>query len=165
MKPSSVTHACLLTHVTLHQDTHTHTHTHSDRVHRYTNKTKIQSKNFATVWIELSHLMFHSWNECVVCVSSCKRVLRNFCRRRSFYVCVFVCVCLCCTAPANSNSSVASEQEERGSLKTQIQQLHNQQFCSSQNPPVLRTHSSLVPIFLSLPRMLAQPTHHPPLLP
>ena len=50
-------------------------------------------------------------------------------------VCICVCVCLCCTPPANSNSSVASEQEERGSLKTQIQQLHNQQFCSSQNPP------------------------------
>lgn len=46
----------------------------------------------------------------------------------------FLCVCLCSASPANSNSSVASEQEERGSLKTQIQPLHNQQFCSSQNP-------------------------------
>ena len=45
-----------------------------------------------------------------------------------------MCVYLCCSPLANSNSSVASEQEERGSLKTQIQQLHNQQFCSSQNP-------------------------------
>lgn len=46
----------------------------------------------------------------------------------------FLCVCLCCASPANSNSSEASEQQERGSLKPQIQQLHNQQFCSSQNP-------------------------------
>lgn len=41
---------------------------------------------------------------------------------------------VCCSSPANSNSPAASKQEERGSLKTQILPLHNQQFCSSQNP-------------------------------
>lgn len=56
-------------------------------------------------------------------------------------------MCLCCSSPANSNSSVASEQEERF-IKNQIQSLHNQQFCSSQNPlPVLQTHFSFIPIF------------------
>lgn len=59
-------------------------------------------------------------------------------------------VCLCCTPPANSNSSVASEQEERGSLKTQIQRLHNQQFCSSQNPHATNT-LLLHPLFLLPP--------------
>lgn len=38
---------------------------------------------------------------------------RGFSTRRDIFM------CLCCASLANSNSSVASEQEERGSLKTQ----------------------------------------------
>lgn len=98
----------------------------------------------------------------VLCVSLCKRVWKISVLQKKF-LCVCVCVCLCCTSPANRNSSVASEQEERGSLKTQIQQLHNQQFCSSQNPRCYEHTPPSFLIFFSLPR-LAECWQSPPII-
>lgn len=93
------------------------------------------------------------------------RFLRNFCTVNVVVscACVFMCMCLCYSPPANSNSSVASEQEERGSLKTQIQQLHNITVLFIPEPPrdtnTLPLHRHLLP---PSPAGRAHPSSSPP---
>lgn len=57
-------------------------------------------------------------------------------------MCASVCVCLCCSSPANSNSSVASEQEERGSLKTKYRAYITNSSVTPRTPSPCYKHTS-----------------------
>lgn len=57
-------------------------------------------------------------------------------------MCASVCVCLCCSSPANSNSSVASEQEERGSLKTKYRAYITNSSVHPRTPSPCYKHTS-----------------------
>lgn len=63
--------------------------------------------------------------------------------KREFCTSGDVFMCLCCTSPANSNSSVASEQEESGSLK---KPKHSSCITNSSGRP-----RTLIPIFFPPP--------------
>lgn len=97
------------------------------------------------------------------------------------FLCMCARVCLCCSSPANSNSPVASEQEERGSLKTKYRayitnsSVHprtpspcykhtspsspssfpptptGRAHPSSSSPPIATAHLSSPPLFLDQP--------------
>lgn len=51
-------------------------------------------------------------------------------------------MCLCCLSPANSNSSVASEQEERGSLKTKYRAYITNSSVHPRTPSPCYKHTS-----------------------
>lgn len=75
----------------------------------------------------------------VLCVPS---YARNFCTANEVFVYVRECVCLCCSSPANSNSSVASEQEERGSLKTKYRAYITNSSVHPRTPSPCYKHTS-----------------------
>lgn len=133
------------------------------------------------VWKELSFL--HR-------IKLCAFLRKTFFALQMKFWCTCECVlvCLCCSSPANSNSSVASEQEERGSLKTKYRayitnsSVHPRTPCatntlllhphlllpptptgrahpSSSSPPIATAHLISPPLFLDQ-QIASTPTSH-----
>lgn len=66
-----------------------------------------------------------------------------FLYRRNFYACVNLRVYAALPLPTITAPQPAWRKKERGSFKTQIRLLHNQQFCSSPKPPCSTNAHSL----------------------
>lgn len=92
-------------------------------------KTSLQN-----VWTELSLFILEEKRCVCVCV---------FLYRRNFYACVNLRVYAALPLPTITAPQPACRKKERGSFKTQIRLLHNQQFCSSPKPPCSTNAHSL----------------------